>query len=111
MKTLKPEELFELPAQDILHRLYHEEEVRLFDPQAVVFSCDCSKERSANALKNVAKDELLSIVAQEGSIKMNCQFCHQEYSFDSIDVESIHSEHAQLQSLHTEESANDAQKH
>ena len=111
MKTLKPEELFELPAQDILHRLYHEEEVRLFDPQAVVFSCDCSKERSANALRNVDKDELLSIVAEEGSIKMNCQFCHQEYSFDSIDVESIHSEHAQLQSLHTDESANDAQKH
>ncbi|MBF7074349.1 Hsp33 family molecular chaperone HslO [Glaciecola sp. MH2013] len=92
MNTLKAEELFGLSAQEVLHRLYHEEAVRLFEPQQVQFSCDCSKERSASALRNVAKTELLSIIEEEGSIKMNCQFCHTEYSFDSIDVESIHSQ-------------------
>jgi molecular chaperone Hsp33 len=56
----------------------------------VVFKCNCSKERSATALCAVSKEELLDIVANDGDIKMNCQYCHTEYSFDAIDVESIH---------------------
>lgn len=89
--TIKNEELFELPAEDILHRLYHQEEVELYTPSPVVFKCNCSKERSSIALSGLSKEELLDIVAEEGAIKMNCQYCHTEYSFDAIDVESIHS--------------------
>ncbi|MEP0174390.1 MAG: Hsp33 family molecular chaperone HslO [Paraglaciecola sp.] len=88
--TIKDEELFLLSANDILHRLYHQEEVELFEPTSVIFKCSCSKDRSAQALTSVSKDELLDIVAKDGDIKMNCQYCHAEYSFDSIDVESIH---------------------
>ncbi|MDU0353221.1 Hsp33 family molecular chaperone HslO [Paraglaciecola aquimarina] len=89
--TIKNEELFELPAEEILYRLYHQEEVELYPATDVVFKCSCSKERSASALANVSKQELLDIVSQDGAIKMNCQYCHSEYSFDAIDVESIHS--------------------
>jgi molecular chaperone Hsp33 len=92
MNTLKIEELFSLPTEEILHRLYHEEEIRLFESQPVTFSCDCSKERSAIALQNVSKADLLEIVAEEGAVVMNCQFCHQEYRFDGIDVENIHAD-------------------
>ncbi len=41
--TVKAEELFELEAEEVLHRLYHQEEVRLFEPVAVTFSCTCSE--------------------------------------------------------------------
>jgi molecular chaperone Hsp33 len=92
MNTLKIEELFSMPTEEILHRLYHEEQIRLFESQPVTFSCDCSKERSAIALQNVSKADLLEIVAEEGAVVMNCQFCHQEYRFDSIDVENIHAD-------------------
>ncbi len=92
MDTLKDDELFSLPTEQILHRLFHDEKVRLFEPQAVEFSCDCSKQRSATALQNVSKADLLEIVAEEGAVVMNCQFCHQEYRFDAIDVESIHAD-------------------
>lgn len=88
--TIKDEELFELAAEDILHRLYHQEDVELYTPSKIVFKCSCSKERSAAALANVNKEELLDIVAKDGDIKMNCQYCHTEYCFDAIDVESIH---------------------
>lgn len=89
--TLKDEELFDLPAQEVLYRLYHQEDAELFTPQQVQFKCSCSKERSSAALANVDKQELLEIIAAEGDIKMNCQYCHAEYRFDAIDVESIHS--------------------
>ncbi|MCF2947413.1 Hsp33 family molecular chaperone HslO [Paraglaciecola aquimarina] len=88
--TIKNDELFSLPAEEILHRLYHQEDVEVYPPTKVVFKCTCSKERSAGALVGIAKEELLDIVSQEGSIKMNCQYCHTEYNFDAIDIESIH---------------------
>lgn len=40
--TIKEEELFNLEAEEILHRLYHEEEVLLFEPQTIRFRCTCS---------------------------------------------------------------------
>lgn len=88
--TIKDEELFNLPAEDILYRLYHQEEIEVYAPADVIFKCTCSRERSANALAAVEKSELLDIVATEGAIKMNCQYCHTEYRFDEIDVHSIH---------------------
>lgn len=89
-ETLTKEEMFTLSVEDILHRLYHQEEVELFPAKAVSFACTCSKERSAEALRHVDKSELLAIIEEEGAIKMNCQYCHTEYRFDSIDVEAIH---------------------
>ncbi|WP_339720577.1 Hsp33 family molecular chaperone HslO [uncultured Paraglaciecola sp.] len=88
--TIKNEELFGLSAEDILHRLYHQEDIELYPATEVVFKCNCSKERSAIALSGLSKEELLEIIAKDGDIKMNCQYCHTEYSFDAIDVESIH---------------------
>ena len=88
--TIKDTELFNLAADEILHRLYHGEDIELYPATQVVFKCNCSKERSALALTAVSKEELLDIVAKDGDIKMNCQYCHTEFSFDAIDVESIH---------------------
>lgn len=89
-ETIKDEELFTLEVEDILYRLYHQEDVEIFPPTTVAFKCSCSRQRSANAIAAVDKQELLDIVAKEGAIKMNCQYCHTEYRFDSIDVEAIH---------------------
>lgn len=89
-ETLSEEEMFSLSVEEILYRLYHQEEVEVYPAKAVRFACTCSKERSAEALRNIDKAELLAIVAEDGDIKMNCQYCHSEYRFDSIDIEAIH---------------------
>lgn len=89
-ETLTDEEMFGLPVNDILYRLFHQEEVEVYPPHDVKFACTCSKQRSADALRNVEKAELLQIIEEDGSIKMNCQYCHAEYQFDSVDVEAIH---------------------
>lgn len=87
--TVKQEELFELNAEEVLHRLYHQEEVRLFDPIDVSFKCTCSKERSAAAIRTVAKAEVDSILAEKGVIEMGCEYCNSHYRFDSIDIEAL----------------------
>lgn len=89
-ETITEQELLFLPARDILHRLYHQEELQVYEPQDVRFKCSCSRQRSANAIASIEKQELLDIVAEEGSVKLNCQYCHTEYSFDAIDVEALH---------------------
>lgn len=89
-ETIKEDELFSLSADEILHRLYHQEELEVYEPQDICFKCSCSKERSATAIASVDKHELLEIIARDGVVSMNCQYCHAEYQFDAIDVEAIH---------------------
>ena len=88
-ETMTAEELFSLPAEDVLYRLYHEQEVQLYAPKPVSFACTCSRQRSAEALRNLDKQELLDIIKEEGAIAMNCQYCHTEYRFDEIDIEAL----------------------
>lgn len=89
-ETIKNEELFNLDAEDVLVRLYHQEKVRVFEPQPVTFKCGCSQERSATALLNVSKQELLDIIAEKGQIEMHCDYCGSLYAFNAGDVEDIH---------------------
>lgn len=88
--TIKAEELFTLEAQDVLHRLYHQEEVRLFDPIEVSFKCTCSRERSAAAIKTIDQAEVEAILAEDGKVEMGCEYCNAKYLFDAIDVAAIY---------------------
>ena len=81
-QTLKAEELLTLNADEVLYRLYHEEEVTLPESQAVTFSCTCSREGTAQALLSIGQAECEDILAEQGDIRLNCQFCHTEYTFD-----------------------------
>jgi len=88
-ETIKAEELLTLPANDVLWRLYHEEEVTLYDPQDVEFKCTCSRERCADALRTLPDEEVDSILAEDGEIDMNCDYCGSRYVFDSMDIAAI----------------------
>ncbi|MCS2171162.1 Hsp33 family molecular chaperone HslO [Scandinavium sp. TWS1a] len=87
--TIKAEELFGLPANDVLWRLYHEEEVTVYDPQTVEFKCTCSRERCADALRTLPDEEVDSILADDGEIDMNCDYCGSHYVFNSMDIAEI----------------------
>lgn len=87
--TIKDEEMLDLDANTVLTRLYHEDNPRLFDPQAVSFKCGCNREKTVNALVNVGQEELLKDIEQRGDIKINCHYCLKEYVFTKQDVKSI----------------------
>jgi molecular chaperone Hsp33 len=87
--TIKAEELFGLPANDVLWRLYHEEEVTVYDPQTVEFKCTCSRERCADALRTLPDEEVDSILADDGEIDMNCDYCGSHYVFNAMDIAEI----------------------
>ncbi len=87
--TIKDEELFALPATEILYRLYHEEEVRVFEPQAIRFHCTCSRHRCEQALLQVGLNEAEAILAEQGTIDMHCDYCGSHYQFDTVDVQAL----------------------
>ena len=84
--TMTADELFSLEATEILHRLYHEEDVIVYEPTPVRFYCGCSRERSMNALYSVSVDELRDIIQTDGEIKLTCDYCMAEYVYDEEDL-------------------------
>ncbi len=87
--TVKAEELVSLAATDVLWRLYHQEEVTVFDPVDVVFKCTCSRQRCGEVLKTVASDEIDQILTEDGQIDMHCDYCGAHYIYDAVDVANI----------------------
>jgi molecular chaperone Hsp33 len=88
-ETVTPEELISLPTEDLLIRLFHEEDVRLFEPASVVFKCSCSRNNVSNMLKMLGVEEVEGIIAERGKIEVNCDFCNAAYVFDEVDAEQL----------------------
>ncbi|WP_404342183.1 Hsp33 family molecular chaperone HslO [Pseudoalteromonas mariniglutinosa] len=87
--TIKDEELLNLDANSVLTRLYHQDNPRVFDPQAINFKCGCSREKTENALANVGQEALLEDLQQQGEIKISCHYCLQDYIFNEQDIKAI----------------------
>jgi molecular chaperone Hsp33 len=87
--TLKDEELLTLTNETILHRLYHDEEVRLYDEEDLRFACTCSKERIGNAISQMGLEELMDVIAEQGKVSVDCQFCLQHYSFNKEQISDL----------------------
>ena len=87
--TIEPQELLTLPAEELVHRLYHEEDIRLFDAQAVVFRCTCSRDNVARMLRMIGRPEVEAILAERGDVEVHCEFCNQRYVFDRVDADAV----------------------
>jgi molecular chaperone Hsp33 len=97
--TLTEAEVLELDTNTLLHRLFHDDTLRLFEPQTVQFSCNCSRDRTQNALIALGRDELLELLTDLGIITMDCEFCNQQYQFDRDDLAQALGE-AESKTLH-----------
>jgi len=88
-ETVKRDELLGLDAREVIRRLFHEEDVRLFEPRIVSFRCSCSRERVVNMLRMLGRDEVQSILQERGAVEVGCEFCNRKYAFDPVDAEQI----------------------
>ena len=87
--TVTRGELLALPALEMVRRLYHEEDVRLFESSPVSFRCSCSRERVTGMLRMLGYDEVKSVVLEQGSVEVDCEFCNRHFGFDAVDVEQV----------------------
>lgn len=87
--TLNPPEQLSISLEDMLHRLFHEEELRLLSETGTVFRCSCSRERVANMLKMLGQQEVNETLAEQGRIEVKCEFCNTAYDFDPVDARQL----------------------
>ena len=92
-ETLKPEELTDLKSNDILYRLYNEEQVRLPEVEALKFGCTCSKERCSVALQQIGVQAVHETLEEQNPITMDCQFCNSRYTFTAEEALGLFGEH------------------
>jgi molecular chaperone Hsp33 len=84
--TLTPEELRTLTDAEILHRLFNEDDLRLFEPAPVYFRCRCSRERVGGMLQSLGETETRAVLEERGEVEVRCDFCNRAYVFDAVDV-------------------------
>ena len=88
-ETITAPELLELAPRRLLHRLYHQEDIRLFDPRPVSFRCSCSGERVRDMLRMLGYDEVRSILEERDTVEVTCEFCNRAYEYDRVDAEQL----------------------
>jgi len=97
--SLKREELLELDVDSVLHRLFWEEDLRRFEPlagaQGPRFACSCSRERVSSMLNSLGREEIKSILAEQGQVEVGCDFCGAQYRFDPVDAAQVFVQAAQ----------------
>ena len=91
--TLRDAELLGLSAEPLLYRLFHEERVRLFDAEPVSFRCGCSRERIEGLLRSLGREEVDSVLAEQGVVEVTCEFCNRVYRVDAVDAAALFHEH------------------
>ena len=87
--TLRDAELLGLSAEPLLYRLFHEERVRLFEPEPVSFRCGCSRERIEGLLRSLGRDEVDAVLAEQGVVEVTCEFCNRLYRVDAVDAAAL----------------------
>jgi molecular chaperone Hsp33 len=81
--------LLEDDVEQRLVNMFGVDEVRVFSGHEVKFECRCSRERVANVLRSLGVDEVRSVIAEQGTCTVTCEFCQKPYKFDAIDVEHL----------------------
>ena len=83
--TITRDELLTLPSETVLRRLFWQEPLRGLDLRRPRFACTCSREKVAAMLRMLGREEIESIVAEQGTVGVRCEFCNSPYEFDAIE--------------------------
>jgi len=89
--TARPEELLDLSAEELLTRLFHEETVRVFDPQVVTHDCPKDWEKVRNMLRTLGREEIYGALKERGAIIIRDDLANHEYRFDKAAIDELFS--------------------
>lgn len=89
--TVRPEELLELPAEELLRRLFHEETVRVFTPRPVFNDCPPDWDKVRNMLLALGREDVYGSLKEKGSIVIRDELSNIEYRFSKTDIDLLFS--------------------
>lgn len=87
--TIKQDELLELPASELIHRLFWQEDLLMMEPSAIQWHCPCTRERVSDMLVMLGRAEIESILSEQEQVEVACNFCGMPYQFDPVDCAQL----------------------
>ena len=87
--TITADELLSLAPREVMRRLFHEFDLRVFAERPAAFRCTCSRQRVSGMLRALGREEVDGIVREQGAVTVNCEFCNQAYAFDAVDAAQL----------------------
>jgi molecular chaperone Hsp33 len=97
--TLGREELLNTDIDTLLHRLFWEETIRVFEPRHPHFHCACNREKVGSMLKMLGREEVDSALVDLETLEIDCDFCGQHYVFDKVDCAQLFATEAPVETL------------
>lgn len=88
-QTLTPTEMLSTDQDTLLHRLFWQETLLVFESQPITWKCSCTQERVADMLRMLGKAEVDDILQEQGKVEVACEFCGLPYVFDALDTEAL----------------------
>lgn len=87
--TVRDDELLGLGAIKLIERLFPEEDVRVYDPRPVSYSCPYDPAKIHSMLRGVGRAECEAILAEHGEIRVHDDICNHEYVLDAAAVAAL----------------------
>lgn len=88
-KALDEKDLLELNHEDLLNKLYPEEEIRMLSSHPVMFGCTCFRKKGADAILIMGHHDAEEELKANQVVVVTCDFCNQEYTYDRTAVNLI----------------------
>lgn len=87
VETVDTDELTDpqVGTERLLYRLFHERGVRIYEPQAVLDRCSCSREKLKGVLSGFTAEEIEE-TQENGEIAVTCEFCSTTYRFATTEL-------------------------
>lgn len=91
--TVTENELLTIDNETLLRRLYHQHDVRLFEPKPVEFRCSCSFVKMQAAILVMSREEIIQLLNQYKKITVTCEYCNSEFGFSEAQIQEILANH------------------
>ena len=79
-----------LSLKEIAQKITGDENVKVMDDSIEPkYECGCNKEKFADGLMTLGKDQLTELIEEDGKAEIQCQFCNKLYNFNKEELEEI----------------------
>ena len=75
--------------EDMMKRLFDGYDIHFQPAVTPLYHCDCSREKVYRAVMSIGRKEIKEMIADNEPIEVNCEFCHQHYTFDISDLQNM----------------------
>ena len=78
--------------QRLLGKVFVEDDLRVYTQRTLRFHCRCSDRKVEDVLKMLGRDEIRTVLEEQGVLQVVCEYCGQQREFDAVDVERVFAE-------------------